>query len=394
MRKSLLLFCGVLALLSCKTTPVVYMDIEKLELVNGNVLVHLHFHGAHIEMPDSGAIQLMPKITWVNTTNNVGGGRIASEPYFSLSRAHCPDGTFSVKRVVDFRMEYLSDEEEYRLEAVFEHPVFSKKLKAKTISFTTADITKSEDRPFVAIDYGEASAVADQVHIPFYLSAGQDPKRREVYVQFYNGNRLCSSVRDSLIFLPSSRYDGVNHLFSIKYIDLHIPPGEQELTYKVFSQTENEAPRPLFNGTVRITQPQFYILEFETRNADIDVSHMDGGSFLGTILTKKRGRGRGDAYYTIRRGGQLLYRTPSSSNSGKIPKQSGWIQVGLDDQLRLEFMDRDDFINKDDVIQEYQLPPLMEGQHSFKIENERRIKRFDFSYTMRPVTETTFDVKR
>lgn len=347
-------------------------SVEKIERVGNYAVIHLHFYAEDFKLPEFGVAHKHLSIDYLKASDKVYQGNLHSS-YLIVNHQNCKNGKVSIREVVDLPVEYLKSEE-----LVLKCTWKDVNTKDKTISFSNTirpqAFSKETDQPIYAINYHRENTDNNGLSIPFH--AFSETQETRFYVQVYYKDKRCNRLTDSLKLNTFFGAEIGAMSFFIPYSELYIPPGKKELTYTVFATSDSLLTQELFSGTVKLIQPQLHLLSFKTENADINVKGLDGFSNLG----------KGDAFFELSTASRLLFKSSSVYNSGKILPHKGSVQINLNDELTLSFMDFDDF-NKNDFIQQIKLPTLQEGKQQIQIRNNGRIRKFDFNYTLQPMSE-------
>lgn len=240
--------------------------------------------------------------------------------------------------------------------------------------------------PFIKVHSVEIKPVERGLQLDFKVSSNTS-MGPSMEIKFYLNGKISSNK------MEKSAPEGENksvYIF-IPYTDLIVPPGKNTLTYKIFGRSFEIKQKEFFKGEIEFHQPQLFWVEFETKNADINVDGMDVKSNIGQNLPSNIGKGLGDAYFQIENSREILFKSPSVNNSGKIKNQKGKFQTYDTEPLILKFFDLD--VLTKEFIGKHELDLKKEPKQNVLISKSGRITHFEINYTLKAVTKSNFSSK-
>lgn len=256
------------------------------------------------------------------------------------------------------------------------------KLYIFLLFFLFVKFTWASD-PFIKVHSVEIKSVERGLQLEFKMSSNTS-MGPSMEIKFYLNGKISSNK------IEKSAPEGENKsvYFHIPYTDLFVPPGKNILTYKIFGRSFKIKQKEFFKDEVEFHQPQLFWVEFETKNADIDVDRMDLKYNIGHDLPSNIGKGLGDAYFQIENFREILFKSPSVYNSGRIKNQKGKFQTYETEPLIINFFDLD--VLTKEFIGKHELKLKKDPNQKILISKSGRITHFEFNYTLKAVTKANF----
>lgn len=382
------------------------LEINKLSSFFDDIDVHMTISATGCTVPRVGFAHIHPTYT-LTSTKDPNHILFQEEGMFILlDEENCTNGVFSETLKIRIpRSKFTGADESFVLFLSLRHK--KKTWSTQSHSFTLENIVDFfDDRELDQLLKNPASVFRSaEKNTKSFISAKQqgvivgkrgvsirtlvesDFQAPSVYVHFYLNGQRCSEQINNIVF---TSHASDTELF-MPYTSLFIPPGKHHLAYRVFGETDSLKHQELFSGTVSVTQPQLHWLSFESKNADINVEGMDKQSGFLKVFSKDTGYGVGDAYYVIRNNYDILFTSPEASNSGYIRDCIGHVQTYLNERLTISFWDKDGI--GADFIEDIEITPKTSRREQVNTRNQGRIRHFDFSYQLTPVTAENYREK-
>lgn len=379
--------------------------LEKIEYSEDHVSCYVKYISSNCDLAKDELVQLsvVAKLALDNSS-----GKYLQEvegTHLIISEANCINGLLEETKVFSFPLSYFSQKEQkYSLETQFVDELNSLQLNSRTDVFKV-DLSNIKEintlnkntEPYLSIANPQTFISKRYLNIVFNAKVNPEKAKKnikfkditaEFYVLLYDENGVCSDKVEATVFTSSPENKQLT--LSVPFTSIYKPAGSQKLTYKIFVYAPSVKSQLMHTGAVSVNQPQLYWLSFQTQGADINVDGMDKA--IGqTVFSKKAGLGKGDAFFRLENPQDILFTSAQAKHSGAIPNQKGFVQLYLDEPLKISFLDQD--VIGAEWMADKTIEKLTEGAQKLTITNEGRVNKFEFNYTVSKVNSTNYSQK-
>lgn len=362
------------------------LSIDLMEATfNYGTKIYVTIKSKDCTLPSVGFSHVYPTFALVSANNHEIVHFEKEAMFISVNEENCINGSFATPSSIEIPSAILDNNIDFVLILTLKYGD-TKEWKTMSKPFSQSDIKVPLTRKKNAdsMEINNLKSTVEKSLITFAFKSNNTMKSNvSMTIHLFKDEKECG--RSETIDLPVG-IDLPNKI-SIPYTKLYLPPGDNNLKYKIFASTSKEKEQLLYTGNIAIHQPQLYRLSFKSTNADIDVREMDQPSSLGKLFSKNGGLGQGDAFFEIINDETTVFRSPHVNQSGKINDQTGVVQIYLNKKSALHFLDLD--VMKHDLIEVYDLQLNKVGLHKINIK-KGRIHNFDFEYNIEQVTAKNY----